>query len=101
MHGMLEILPVARVELGRQVQPHATVFGLGEDGVEHDDVIVEVGVEAGSEPMQEGYRADLDVTDRPWSSGTRGLQCGGDRAKGRSPGRRSQCPGRREELRDE
>jgi hypothetical protein len=43
-----------------------------EDPVEDDDVVVEVGVEAGPEAVQEGDGADLDLGHRRRRSGTRG-----------------------------
>jgi len=43
LDGALELLPVARFELGCFVKLHATLVGLREDPVEDDDVVVKVG----------------------------------------------------------
>ena len=77
----LELLPVPRFELGSLVEVHATFFGLREDPVEDDDVVVEVGVEAGPEAVQKRDGADLALGYRRRSPGTCGVQGGADRTE--------------------
>jgi hypothetical protein len=58
----LEAEDVVGREMGRLVEGDAAVVALGEDAVQDDDVEVEVGVEGGTEAMQEGNGAELCVT---------------------------------------
>ena len=81
LDGLLELLPVARLERRCLVEFHPSLFGLREDPVEDDDVVVEVGVEAGPEAVQKRDGADLALGYRRWSPGTCGMQAGADRTK--------------------
>ncbi len=57
----LEALHVVGREVRRLVEGDGAVVAFGEDAVEDDDVEVEVGVEGGAEPVQEGDGAELGL----------------------------------------
>lgn len=81
LHRAFELLPVARFELGCFAKVYAPLLGFRENPVEDDDVVVEVGVEAGPEAVQERDGADPALDCRRRSSGARGVQGGADRTE--------------------
>ena len=56
LHDVLELVPVLGLKEGGLMEAHLTVIGRREHAIEHDDVEVEMRIEAGAEPMKEAQR---------------------------------------------
>jgi hypothetical protein len=76
LNGPLQRLPVLRGQVGGFTEGDDSVLVLREDPVEHDEVVVKVGVQAGAEPMRKRDSAKSSILDRTRSSGTRLVQGG-------------------------
>ena len=64
LDGELKLGPVLGRESGGFMEEDVSSIGLREHAIEHDNVEVEVGVERGAEPMEEGDRAEAGVRGR-------------------------------------